>query len=257
MRGVARILLALFCVLCGAPLLAAGAEDKSYLESLLEERLSGPGYHVTIEGFEGALSSQARVARIAIADGEGTWLEIRDATLDWQRAALLRGRLEVEKLSAARITLSRRPKAAKRRFTPEARAFTLPELPVSVRIGRIEAREITLGASVLGAPVRGTLAGSARLDASGGEVLLSARRTDGRRGRLELSARLAREEGRLTLRLVVDEGPRGVVANLLKIPDRPALLLEMLGNGTAADFAGRFRLASDGAPRLSGTVRLA
>ena len=82
---------------------AAEEDPGGYLERLIEDNLSGEGRDVRIRGFEGLLGGTATLETLTISDSEGVWLTISDATLDWSRTALLRGRLEVNELSAASI----------------------------------------------------------------------------------------------------------------------------------------------------------
>lgn len=48
--------------------------DRSFLSDLIEGALSDENQTVRIDGFRGALSSQASVRRLSIADAEGEWL---------------------------------------------------------------------------------------------------------------------------------------------------------------------------------------
>ena len=55
--------------LCLAPLPGlAQQSDRDYLTAFLEDNLSGAGRQVVITGFQGALSSQASLAELTIAD---------------------------------------------------------------------------------------------------------------------------------------------------------------------------------------------
>ena len=81
-------------------------EDKGYLTRLIEDSLSGVSREVTVQGFAGALSSEATIDVLTIADEEGIWLTVEDIVLSWNRGALFRGEIDVEELSAARIILS-------------------------------------------------------------------------------------------------------------------------------------------------------
>ena len=67
------------------------AEDKSSLETWLQEQFSGTGRKVEVQGFSGALGAQAQVAKITVADDTGVWLEISDIVLDWSRSAFRGG----------------------------------------------------------------------------------------------------------------------------------------------------------------------
>ena len=112
---------------------ASEEEDKGFLTNWLEENLSGGGREVTIEGFQGALSSEATIDKLTIADDEGIWITVEDAVLDWNRSALLRGNLQVTQLSAGSIVLVRPPQTEAAAPSPEATEFELPDLPVSIR----------------------------------------------------------------------------------------------------------------------------
>lgn len=103
--------LLLLSLLLGLSLPATAQEDDegTRLERLIENALSSDGTSVTVRGFRGALSSQATMERMTIADEQGIWLTLENAELDWSRLALLRGRLQVDELSAERLELSRLP----------------------------------------------------------------------------------------------------------------------------------------------------
>jgi len=67
--------LATACLIC-LPLGAAAQDDDGpgYLTRLLQDNLSGDERIVNIQGFQGALSSEATVARLTVADSDGVWL---------------------------------------------------------------------------------------------------------------------------------------------------------------------------------------
>lgn len=249
-----------FCLsLFPLPLAGQTAEqDRGFLTALLEENLSGEGTTVTITGFSGALSSVASIDTLTIADEAGVWISLRDIALDWNRAALLSGRVEVNALTAQEIVLARLPQAgAPAGFAAEGAAFALPELPVSVAIGRIEARRIVIAAQVLGQEVTGSASASASLGGGEGRVSLTLRRQDaGRGGRVDLTAGYANATGDLSLSLVAEEAAGGIAASLLRLPGVPAVRLEIAGNGPLNDFAADVALATDGVSRLAGKVTL-
>ena len=70
------------------------------------------------------------------------------SSLDWSRSALLAGEVSVNELTADEIIVARKPITATTP-TPEAGGFSLPELPVSITIGRLAAG---LGLSAAPAP---------------------------------------------------------------------------------------------------------
>ena len=83
--------------------------DQGILASLISRLLSTPTTQVTIGSIEGALSSNAVIRDIRIADKDGVWLNLDRARLVWSRTALLRGRLQVDELTVDRLQILRRP----------------------------------------------------------------------------------------------------------------------------------------------------
>ncbi|WP_294610919.1 translocation/assembly module TamB domain-containing protein [uncultured Roseovarius sp.] len=256
MRFLLFIAFALACL--SAPLLAQSAdEDRGYLQALIEDNLSGAGRKVRITGFAGALSSQATLEELSIADDVGIWLTLRDVTLDWTRSALLAGRVEVNRLSAGEIDMPRLPNT-KEDLNPEmaeATPFALPDLPVSVNIGEISVETVTLGAPILGQKTELRLTGGLRLGSGEGEAQLDVTRLD-ERGALTLAAAYVNATEVLALDLKLREDEGGIASTLLNLPDSPSIALGITGEAPLSDFTADISLASAGEPRLDGTVTI-
>jgi translocation and assembly module TamB len=237
---------------------AAQEDDRDYLTAFLEDTLSDAGRQVTVTGFAGALSSQATVEQITIADDQGIWITLNDVKLDWSRSALLSGEVEVSEMSAAEIIVVRPPVAAKAEApSPEASGFSLPELPVSINIDRVAAERIELGPEVLGQVVTGTLTASLQLAGGEGQAVLDLIRTgEGPAGQIRLDASYANATRELGLSLVAEEAAGGLVVGLLDIPGQPAARLAVAGQGPIDDFSADISLSTDGEQRLQGRVSL-
>lgn len=232
-------------------------DDKGYLTTLLEENLSDAGREVRIEGFEGALSSHATFTEMTIADREGVWLVVRGAALSWSRSALVRGRVEVQELSADEIEILRQPVTEGTGFpNAEATPFRLPELPVSVEIGLLSAKQVTLGAPILGEEVGVSIEGKLSLSDGDGSARLSVLRNDGTDGALNLTGRFVNASRALSLDLQVREPAGGIAARLLDLPGQPAVDLTVQGDGFMSDFTADIGLSTAGTPRLSGQLTL-
>lgn len=247
--------------LCLLPF-AAGAQqdDRDRLTRFLEDNLSSAGREVRVEGFRGALSSRAHIDRLTIADDQGVWIELSGVVLDWNRLAVLSGRIEVNELSAREIVVIRAPETEAATGLPatEAQPFALPDLPVSVAIARIAADRVTLGPDLLGQPVEGML--EAALNLSGGEGrarLDILRQGPGPEGRIALDVSYANASRALVLSLEAVEGPGGVAATLLGLPGAPAARLAISGAGPLRNFVADMVLETDGVARLAGRVLLA
>ncbi len=246
----------LLCLLMFAPTmaLADAAEDKGWLVNWLQDNLSGAGRRVEIEGFQGALSSQASLTQLTIADDQGVWLTLKNVTLDWSRSALLSGHVEVNALAAEEIDLARLP-ASQATASPEAKPFALPELPVSVAISGVSAPKIHLGPGVLGEDVIASLSADLTLDGGNGSAHLDLKRLD-RDGHVTLAASYGNADKALSLNLDAAEGAGGIAAKKLGVPGAPATSLKIAGSGPLSDFTAQVNLATDGATRLGGLVTL-
>lgn len=252
------LILALTLTCLMTPLRAQSPEeDRGYLQALLEDNLSGAGRTVRIIGFAGALSSQATVEELTIADEDGIWITLRGLTLDWTRSALLRGRVEVNRLTAREIDLVRLPEGEEE-LSPEmaeAKPFRLPDLPVSVNIGEISTETLTLGAQILGEEIDLRFVGRLSLGGGEGAAEIDVTRLDGR-GAVQLDASFVNDTEILALDLSLDEDEGGIVATLLRLPDQPALSLGITGTAPLSDYVADIRLHSDDEPRLTGRVAI-
>ena len=259
-RAVQAVFCAVFAALLWAGAAAAqddSARDRGILQAFLEDNLSGAGRTVRIEGFQGALSGRATIEELTIADADGVWLTLRRAVLDWNRGALLSGRLEVAELSAEELLIPRAPRAEPSPPSPTAGGgFALPELPVSVDIEDLSLDRVDIGADLFGQAAVVALEGNASLSGGEGAAELRLSRTDGPDGRFELTGSYANETRILALSLLVDEGPDGIAANLMDLPGKPSLNLRVTGEDPIDDFRAEIALATDGTERLAGLVEL-
>lgn len=254
-----RLILALAALLALAWPAAANDADRDFLTGLLEDTLSDAGREVRVIGFQGALSSRATIAELTIADDEGIWIRLTDVVLDWNRAALLRRRLEVNELRAGEIDLIRTPGMPEAGPAPpraEARPFALPDLPVSIRIDTVAAERVTLGAALFGTEIAVSLDGTAQLEDGEGSTRLAIERIDDGEGWLRLEGSFDNASRMLALDLSLAEAADGIAASLLGLPGRPSVALSVEGSGPLDDFVAQIGLQTDGQQRLEGAVEL-
>lgn len=265
MRDLAYRLVLAFGLALAAPLAALAQDtaaeisqevedDRGFITRFLEEKLSGAGRQVVIEGFRGALSSRATFERMTIADDDGVWITLENGAMQWTRSALLARRVEINELSAERIILPRLPGTGDSAPQAEAREFSLPQLPVGVNIARIAVGRVELGQPVMGQEAVIAIDGSMNLSGGEGETRLTIDRVDGPRGQFALDAGFSNETRVLRLDLRLDEDRNGLFANAIKLHDRPAVTAEIAGEGPMSDFTANIQLATDGQPRVTGTV---
>jgi len=235
----------------------ATEDPGGFLERLIEDNLSGEGRDVEITGFSGALGGRATLETFTISDTDGTWLSMSNVVLDWNRGALLRGRLEVAELSAETISLPRLPAPSEDAApSPEASGFQLPELPVSVSIEGLNAERVEIGAPVFGIETIASLQGAFRLADGDGSAQLDVSRLNGN-GQLLLDASYSNETENLALDLSLTEAADGIVANLINLPGKPPLVFSIKGEAPLSDYVADIQLATDGEDRLTGRISTA
>lgn len=250
-----RFLASVVLIVWGSVGLAQGLDGRA--ERLLEEQLSGPGREVDITGFAGAISTRATFDRLTMSDAQGVWLVLEGAVLDWTASALLRGRLQVDELSATRLELSRMPiSQADPVAASEASGLRIPNLPVVIDIGRAALQEIHLGAPVLGTAVVARFEGAAKLEAGGLDIELTSKRLDGPGGQADIALSFVPGTEALRINADIREPAGGVVARALDLPGLPSVELTIAGDGILDAFSSTVRLATDGAERFGGAVNL-
>lgn len=231
-------------------------EEKSYFLSFVENQLSAPNRRISISGISGLLSSEASVASITVADRDGVWLRIENAQLNWSRLALLRGNLSIQSLVAERIDFIRTPLPDTNVPTPEASTFSLPELPLSINIDRLEIAKLHFGEDVFGLESDISLDGNLSLAGGSLNSDFDIKRLDGPGGSFTLKAAYANADQKLDLNLQVSEPADGIVANLLKIDGRPPVELELTGEGTLDNLVVNLALDTNRTRTLSGKFTL-
>ena len=232
-------------------------QDSGYIASFISDNLSGVSRDVVISGFDGALSSRATIRVLTVADATGVWLRMEGLVLDWNRSALLRGRIEINALTADQITIFRAPVSESEDPSPEASAFALPELPVSVDITAVTATRITLGAPLLGEEISLSLNGTVALSGGEGSARLLADRIGEQAGRFEIDGAYSNITRVLALTADLTEAEDGIIARLLDLPGRPAVQLTLAGTASIDDYDADLTIATDEVERISGTLGLA
>lgn len=255
---LAAIFALILCLAQSALAQNSEQDDKSFIENWLQENLSQAGRQVIVTDFRGALSSNATLGRLTIADENGVWFTLKDASLVWSRSALIRGRLEIDELTAGEILVERMP-VTEGGVSPEdsqAWQFALPDLPVAVNIDEINAKRVVLKPPVLGEQAVLSLEGTFFLDGGVASAKTQILRTD-RQDSLVFEGGFSNETRVLALDLDFAEAEDGLVSKLLRIPGAPSLRLQLAGEAPLSDYTAEIVLSSDSARRFGGTIEIA
>jgi translocation and assembly module TamB len=232
---------------------------KRVISAQLERALTGPQTAAEVTGLAGQIPFDMSLDRLALSSGEGVWLEIEGLRLVVSPAALLRGRLDIEQVSAERVRILRPPPAAPEQV--DAEPFRLPELPHSlppVVVERLAVERIELARAVLGEAAVLTFSGqlAAADDGRSAALELSARRVDQATARASLDARLALDPAALQLALRVEE-TGGLLAALSGRPEAGDFALRLSGAGPLDGWTGDLELAAEGLARADGRLEIA
>ena len=234
---------------------SAAQDEKTRLETWLEQNLSTDGASVEIDGLQGALSSKATLKAMTISDDGGIWLRLSGAQLDWSRSALLRGRLEINQITAETLTVFRKPSPKGiTAESAEAQPFQLPQLPVSVSVGELRVDRLDLHAPVLGEAAQFALSGNAALSDGNGAAQLQMRRIDNRPDSLNIAASFSNQTTELNIDLSLNEAQNGLFSHILAIPGRPAVSAKINGSGPLAMFDASLELGTNAQTHLRGDL---
>ncbi|MEP7452893.1 translocation/assembly module TamB domain-containing protein [Phyllobacterium sp. SB3] len=257
-----RILVTLFLLLLVGPSVAqspapASPEaEKSYFLSFVENQLSTPNRQIVISDIQGVLSSEANIGSITVADREGIWLKVTNAKIVWSRLALLRGRLDINTLAADSIDVMRKPLPDESLPSPEAKGFSLPELPLAVILQELKIGRVAFGDTVFGLKSEISAAGNLTLDGGSLDSNLQIKRLDGPGGDFSIKAAYANESQQLDLDLSLNEPANGIMANLLNIEGRPPVVMALKGSGPLSDLALQLTLDAAGKRVLTGNTKI-
>ena len=210
--------------------------------------ISSPDQIVSIETDSALLTGAVRAPEITLSDTKGVYARIRDLEVDWSPGALLGLTFQADAVRAGHVEYLRPPVKTETVDNTDRAPF---RLPVAIDIRQAELPDIVVGQAVAGREFRLAASGSGRADNRDIVLSLSASRQDMPEARASAEIAYVPGENRLTLKASVDEPKDGMIAALLRLPDRPALHLNVDGAGPLSDWQGKLVAALDGAQAFS------
>ncbi|GGB48947.1 DUF490 domain-containing protein [Roseibium aquae] len=234
---------------------------QALLSGVLSSLASSDKRTVSVEGLSIGLGlSQIRVAAVELADENGVWFDARSLAVDWRPLELLTGTASISEIRAGEILLARLPNPAPDdgQDPPPPSADGSPLPGIGLTVDRVDLKDVSLGAPVIGTDVSIAVSGAARLipDPLVLSASLDVQRIDGIQGAISADLEFAPEAEQLSFDLDVDEPRDGLIANLLQVEGLPGLTAKLTGSGPLTDWAASLSLALDRQPTVSGTARL-
>ncbi len=200
----------------------------------LAGRLAGPlsGGQVRVEGLGGFFPNHLHAARLEVADSDGVWLRIEQASLSWSALALLGNHVSVGDIAAARVTVLRRP------IPSGASSGTTPRID----IGHLSLPRLDLAAPVIGRAVTLTAAGSlhyvSRHQVEADLLVTRLGSSDRYRVAGGIAADIAHGS------VGISEGADGILGKLINLPGLGPVNLSARASGDAAANQLAFQLSA-------------
>ncbi len=232
--------------------LAQDGEGKSGFVRFLERALSTADRQVSLDGVADVFSWNPKIERIVVSDRQGAWLELDGVEIVWTRAALLKRRLDIDVLRAAKVSVLRKPVAAE---APQS-GSGLSGPPLEIVVDAIAMPRIELAAPVIGVEAELSAAGSATLTEAALAGQLTVERQD-RAGSLAADLRFEPANNVLTADVRLEEPKGGLVAELTQMRGRPALALTLSGKGPLDHWQANLDMQADGHRVASGAMSIA
>ncbi len=190
---------------------------------------------------------------IVLADRDGPWLRIGHVAVDWNPFALLRRRVDIERVAVTDVAVARKPLPGPPK--PEKPGgFSMPHIPTAIRVGRLDVAPIAIAEPVLGEAMTVRVTASAGVH-SDQAILTQAtiERTD-QPSRIVLGATFRPDRPSLDLSLSVEEPAGGLIGRLAKLPGTPPVSIQITGAGPLDDWHGRLNADLPNLLQASGTV---
>ncbi|GGF07103.1 translocation/assembly module TamB [Aliidongia dinghuensis] len=253
--GLAAIVVLIVVAFAGGLWWLGSAGGHAWLTAQVTGALTSADTKATIAGLEGAVPFHLRLARLELADRDGTWLTVENAAVDLDAAALLRGTARIDRIAAGHILVARAPLPSTTPSQPSNEPFSLPRLPVGIELGSLDVPAIDLGAPLLGEPARLTLDGKASLHRGRADAAISLVRVGAAPGKATLALTL--DDRTLTLDLEAADQSGELMAKLDPDAGAQPLDLTLKGSGPLTGWHGRLDGSTGGGAKLGADLSLA
>ncbi|WP_208540766.1 translocation/assembly module TamB domain-containing protein [Bartonella capreoli] len=230
--------------------------ERSWFVSFIEHKLSTPNRQIRLHNVQGILSSEPSIDAITVSDHKGVWLTITNAKMNWNRLALLRGRIEVNEILVGHVTFLRKPYSSTSVSFLEADQFSIPKLPMSISVNMFKAEQVTFGQNLFGLPSDVSLEGHLALTNAAIDADVKAHRLDAS-GYFSILTKISKKSRIAQIDITANEPQNGILASIFNIEKRPALNLVIKGDGTFDDLVVALRAEVDRQPILNGNIVLA
>lgn len=199
---------------------------------------------------------------VKVSDSDGVWLTLRQVSFSWTPSALLRGRVEIDRLQIEglrMLRLSGDPELEGGALAEQepAEPFSWPRSPIALRVNAFELRDVYLSDRVAPQAIAFDGDGAVVDEGDAQSFRLDLRRTDDVSGRIDLSYERRFDNNLLTLVLEAAEQAGGLVAAAAGLPADSASRVSLRAEGPPRDWRATFTASSDRVFEASATATIA
>jgi translocation and assembly module TamB len=258
--GTMALLFAMIGVILGLVAIAIGALNIApiriaLLETGLRQFDTGDTV-IRIDDIGGEWPRRLTLEGVSIADGDGEWLALTRAVLEWNPNALWRGDVRVTTLETEGLSLARLP-GGDEAAADTGGGFSLPSLPVDIHLDHFSFRDTQISRPVIGEEITLDAEGDAIYASGRMKLTLDAARSDGKLGEVKAALDYLTGPQRGTLAIDLRDGTpgqRGIAARLLALDGLTALTLSAKGEMRDGLMTGALSLDGGRALRASATL---
>lgn len=215
---------------------------RAFLVSQVEAAASdAEGISLDLGQLDGNIFSEFSIDSVRLRDPDGEWLSAENITASWSPFDLLSGKLAIGSIIADRLAVAREPRLAP---SEESESAGIPELPVDIRLGKLEIREIHIAEPVVG--LAADLSLLLNLNAKVDDVIHSEIKLSERNDKSRLLGSVDFDPARETLAIDIrlDEQENGLISRFLALPGYPAIKANVVGNGVFNSWRGQMSMSA-------------
>ncbi len=213
------------------------------LKILNHQLVSSDGTGVHIGGLDGNLLEHVEVHDLRVIDGEGTWLSLQYAGVEWRVWDLLDGIVNLSSLNIEGMVVHRSPENAESDGDGD---FRWPGLPVVLLVNQFELGNTVLEQPLIGEEVVFRAVGDTVFNSAD---LLKSRieftRVGDISGQAKLEVSFRPRIQTLGFKLALDEARSGLLARALDMDELPALSIKAAGEGPLNDLNGNVEVLTE------------
>ncbi len=261
MKALGKTIKILAAVMVGLVLLtllafvaAQTQTGRDWITAQAAHALSSDGATASIGRLEGTIPFDMRLSEIHLGDADGEYLTATNLTFTLAARSLLRGRVEITRLSADDIAVARLPKS---NANSSRQSLAFPHLPFGLAVDTIAVGALRLAAPVVGEPVALSIDGRTSLIGDEATAELAVHRIDGGSGQFALSLSLGGQPAQLKVAADLAEPAGLLLDRVLERTDHVPLAISLMGEGPLADWRGSLAATAGDLARLDVDLAIA